>query len=564
MSIQFVRVLRHIAVCSLCLLLNGLLLIAESSDQKLKTDSIFAGESLLEISIQLPPQDWRILRTQYSNLSVRPDENGFKPSSYTYFKGDITIDGLKVQAVGIRKKGSMGSVISTRPSLKIKFNKHAKGQRFAGLRHITLNNNNQDPSRIHQYLVYKVFREAGVPAPRCNLARVTVNGEYLGIYSHVESIKTEFLERHFDDANGNLYEGQGVDFREGHARFERKTNEAIPGRSELDAVVKILATEKSDLLEELGEILELDAFMRFWAAEVLTGHWDRYALNMNNFFLYQSPVSGKLNLIPWGADSAFGDRSPFISYEPPASVYAESLLCRRLYQNPEGRKRYRSVMREVLDSAWDQDELLREVDRLEALIAEHIVLSPAASSAGREKVRNYIRAKGAAVRADLAGDAPDYPVQKQVKPEASEKGTLVGTFKTKWSDSVTPNPLDGEATFRMVIGDEEIEFAKMGANAGISFDPVRSEYPSIRLYGFKAKGGGTILCMLAVDPYRWEKGVSLNVDKFQVFGVLMETSEDAGPDDFHFKGMLQGTLKLDKSSRVSGEEVSGSVNLEWR
>jgi len=95
-------------------------LIAESSDQKLKTDSIFAGESLLEISIQLPPQDWRILRTQYSNLSVRPDENGFKPSSYTYFKGDITIDGLKVQAVGIRKKGSMGSVISTRPSLKIK------------------------------------------------------------------------------------------------------------------------------------------------------------------------------------------------------------------------------------------------------------------------------------------------------------------------------------------------------------------------------------------------------------------------------------------------------------
>ena len=538
--------------------------MGESSVQKSKADSVFAGERLLEISIQLPTKDWKTLRTQYGNFSVRPDKNGFKPSSYTYFKGNVAIDGAEVQAVGIRKKGSMGSVISTRPSLKIKFNEHVKGQRFAGLRQITLNNNNQDPSRIHQYLVYKVFREAGVPAPRCNLARVTVNGEYLGIYSHVESVKTEFLERHFSDASGNLHEGQGVDFREGRAQFERKTNRANPNRGELDAMVKILATDESDLLKGLGEVLDVDAFMRFWAVEVLTGHWDGYALNLNNFYLYQSPLSGKLNFIPWGADSAFGDRSPFISYEPPVSVYAESLLCRRLYHDPEARKRYRGVMGEVLDSAWNKEELLREVDRLEALIADHVVLSAAASAAGREKVRKYIRTKGDAVHAELADDAPEYPVQKRGKPGESERGTLVGTFNTKWSDSVKPNPFAGKATFKMVVGDEEIEFSGMGADAGLSLDPVRSEYPSIRLYGFKAKGGGTIVCMLAVDPYQWGTSVSLAVDKFQVFGVLIETPQGSGPDEFHFMGMLQGTLKLDKSSRVSGEEVSGSVDVEWR
>jgi hypothetical protein len=37
---------------------------------------------------------------------------------------------------------------------------------------MTLNNNKQDPSAIHQCLGYAVFADAGVPAPRCNFAHV--------------------------------------------------------------------------------------------------------------------------------------------------------------------------------------------------------------------------------------------------------------------------------------------------------------------------------------------------------------------------------------------------------
>ena len=106
----------------------------------------------------------------------------------------------------MRKKGFFGSGISTRPSLKVRFDKFVKKRRFHGLDQLTLNNNVQDPSQIHQYMTYWFFAKAGVVAPRCNFARVSVNGEDLGIYSNVESIRKPFLKRVFA-SKGDLYEG---------------------------------------------------------------------------------------------------------------------------------------------------------------------------------------------------------------------------------------------------------------------------------------------------------------------------------------------------------------------
>ena len=97
------------------------------------------------------------------------------------------------------------------------------GRKYHGLERLTLNNNIQDPSLVKQYLSYKLFRKAGLPAPRCNFARVHVNGQYLGVYTNVESIRKPFLKRAFNDSDGDLYEGMINDFREGmYETFEVK------------------------------------------------------------------------------------------------------------------------------------------------------------------------------------------------------------------------------------------------------------------------------------------------------------------------------------------------------
>jgi len=150
---------------------------------------LFQANRILDVQLKLSDSDWRELRAQQPNPAAFTGGDASE-TNYTYFRGDLWIDGRAVENVGIRKKGFFGSNDGTRPSLKVKFDEYQKQQPWPDIDLLTLNNNKQDHSLLSQFLAYHVFRLAGLPAPRCNFARVTVNGKYLGVYTHVESIKT--------------------------------------------------------------------------------------------------------------------------------------------------------------------------------------------------------------------------------------------------------------------------------------------------------------------------------------------------------------------------------------
>ena len=66
------------------------------------------------------------------------------------------------------------------------------GQRFLGLKKLTLNNMVQDASMVHEGLAYRAFRAVGVPAPRTGYAFVRLNGSAYGVYlKRVESLNVE-------------------------------------------------------------------------------------------------------------------------------------------------------------------------------------------------------------------------------------------------------------------------------------------------------------------------------------------------------------------------------------
>ena len=153
----------------------------------------------------------------------------------------MTIDGVVFPNVGLRKKGFLGSLSTTRPSLKIKLNHTDKDADIEGLTNLTLNNNQQDISLMSQFMGYALFNAAGSPAPRCAYAKVTVNGVNLGVYSHVETVRKSFLRRAFGTDDGTLYEGPYVDFYEGWlGSFEHKTGKDAPGREKIQQLIKVL------------------------------------------------------------------------------------------------------------------------------------------------------------------------------------------------------------------------------------------------------------------------------------------------------------------------------------
>ena len=379
------------------------------------TDAYFALDRVLDIRIEIDPEDWDVLRHQTrtrEDLNAEIEKHRLSQpfaKIYDWFSGTVTVDGETLTEVGVRKKGFLGSQSDTKPSLKLRFDKYVEGQSLGGaMERMTLNNSVQDVSMLNTCLSYRIFAAAGSPAPRCNFATVSVNGEDLGLYVHVEEIKRPFLARHFDSDEGNLYEGTISDFAPGYrGTFEKKTNEDTDDWSDIDAVVAALRDPSDAGLEALSELVDLDRFLSYWAAETLVGHWDGYAVAINNYHFYREP-GGAFVFIPWGVDDTFelldGDAAG------PLPVMAVASIPNRLYNDLDWRKRYAARLSETLEAAWDEDELLAFVDEMAVIVQRHALpeaRSEAAADAGR--VRKFILERKDYILAGVALDPSDWP-----------------------------------------------------------------------------------------------------------------------------------------------------------
>ena len=213
------------------------------------TVDLFPTDRVLDVQITLAEEDWNMIRLQSRDFfDALPESRKFQPVKrpYTLVTAKLTIDGLEFPEVGIRKKGFIGSQNRNRPSLKIKLDHVDKSAQVGGLRALTFNNNNQDTSQMSQFMGYAFFNRAGSPACRCALARVTVNGKNLGIYSHVETVNKPLLRRGFGDDRGTLYEGTVTDFHEGwEGSFEKKVGKDRLGRPKIEQLIRVLQGEVS-------------------------------------------------------------------------------------------------------------------------------------------------------------------------------------------------------------------------------------------------------------------------------------------------------------------------------
>jgi len=228
-----------------------LLILALSSSSltaatALKLDDLFPSDRVLDVQITIENSDWNKLRRQTRDRrTIGNHKSAPIPSPFTYFDAKVTIEGVTYTKVGLRKKGFLGSLHNSRPSLKVKLDHADPEQRLGGLSSLTFNNNKQDNGLISQYLSYSIFNTAGSPAPRCAFANVSVNGKSLGVYTHVETVRKPLLLREFGTDQGTLYEGTIVDFNPGWENsFELKTGEDAPGRRKIAQVIQALQGEQ--------------------------------------------------------------------------------------------------------------------------------------------------------------------------------------------------------------------------------------------------------------------------------------------------------------------------------
>lgn len=230
----------------------------------------------------------------------------------TYVSGSFRYRDQVIEDVGIRLKGNLTLTnLTKKPSFKVKFNKYNKGQKFLGLEALTLHNCHSDSSMVREHLTYKIFRESGVPASRTGYAQVYVNDELYGVYVNVETLDDEFLQRNYEDAKGNLYEGEHGDDLDGNIWGYEQDEGDDTSRDDLVELSDIALRDDDSLFFGDDAPLETDRVLDHIAIEAYVGHFDGYRAS-HNYFIYHEPTIDKWTWIPWSVDQTLiRKNSPF-------------------------------------------------------------------------------------------------------------------------------------------------------------------------------------------------------------------------------------------------------------
>jgi hypothetical protein len=212
---------------------------------------------------------------------------------------------------------------------------------------------------IHEVLSYRVFREAGIAAPRTGYACVRVNGDDYGLYLNLET-PDEVMLRAWYESTQHLYEGAyGADAVPGGAQAFEVDEGSEADRADLEALIAAIVAPVGIWSEAIEPVLDLRQATRMWAVEKYVGHLDGYAGAItdanypNNYFLH-GDVGGRFTFMPWGTDWTWRDRIPFDSHG--------GYLFHACLWNERCRGLYRDAVAEVsaLASGLDLDALAEQ------------------------------------------------------------------------------------------------------------------------------------------------------------------------------------------------------------
>ncbi len=521
------------------------------------SDVLFTRDRLLRVELELSPADWDALRAQTRTLETTLAREACldEPfgSPFTYFEARLRIDGVEYPRVGLRKKGFLGSLSESKPSLKIKLDEYVRGLEHLGLEKLAFNNGQQDPSQIKPCIGLDRMRAAGVPTPRCGYAEVIVNGTSLGAYVHIEDVGKRFLRRNLGEDDGHLYEGTLSDFREGWlGTFEQEVDNDMPyDRGEREALRAALTSPDDALLGALEPLLDLDAFLRFWSTEALIEHWDGYSGNANNFYLYRR-VDGRVEFIPWGVDAILGSR-----HQAPYSIYAEGLLARRLYFHPEVRPRYLAALEARLDE-WDSATILADIERASSLVAPAVPVAERPSQIrATEALRTFVRGRAGELRDELAvgGGAWLTPLRDRV---CFRTGQVTATMVTRFGTHPAADIFaTGTGTYSATITPASGRGQFVGASAGMGTSPEELG-DAVLLQAATLPDGSIPVVYLLVRADLLRDGVTLPIDGTAVRGALFRFPQAGAPLEV-VAYMNGGVVTVRRGSAVATAEIDVTV-----
>ncbi len=273
--------------------------------------------------------------------------NEFGSGDYTYVPASIKYANIDLDSIGIRAKGGI-TFFDEKTPLKLDFN-YFKDQTFDGLKKLNIHQGNNDPTFLRETLSYDILRNAGLKTARTGLIELWFNNENIGIFNAVEQINDDFIKSRFASDKGALYKTGSFGLDEKYV-----IDNTFPYEDFITTVNQI-PTEQ--LHTELSNYLDVEDYLRFFAAEIFINSVDG-PLNVDyNYFMYYEPLSKTYTYVPWDYNLTLYEFADF-------SLFQESpnFLFSRVLENEILLNQYLHIWCTLLQTSFDKDRLLSMID----------------------------------------------------------------------------------------------------------------------------------------------------------------------------------------------------------
>jgi DNA-directed RNA polymerase specialized sigma24 family protein len=311
---------------------------------------------------------------------------------FDWTHADFELAGREFTNVAARVKGNgtyLGSLYGLKRSMKVDLNKFSDGQKLGGMDEFNFHNMINDYSCLSDALACEFFRDAGVPSPRTAYAWLTVSvdnqwtNKPLGLFVMVEPVDADFARRWFGSKKApvfkpvtyELFQHLGDHWSAYADIYDLKT-QATPAQLQrvMDLARLVSHASDAEFASRISDYLDMDAFARFMAGQVLLSNYDSFLANGQNFYVYLNPRSNKLGFIPWDMDLAWG--SFFLlgstKQRERASIWhpwtGKNLFLERVMKVDEFRHLYRNHLEDFLARLFVFERLNQRIDELAGMI----------------------------------------------------------------------------------------------------------------------------------------------------------------------------------------------------
>jgi spore coat protein H len=350
--------------------------------------TVFDDSQVRKVEVQLTQANWDLM---WQDIEAKVEV----PANAVVF-------GETLENVGFRMRGQFSMRESGwKKPWKINTDAYIADQEYHNLRQLMLINAIGDPSLMTEKLSYDMMHFAGVPASHTTYVQFWIDitddnapSTFWGVYTMIERVDRKFIgSRYGQEAkDGNLYKashaqrgpmdlayyGNSIEdypMQNGQYAYGKENNEVVADYSDIVQVCSVVDgvqyASPEDFAQALEQVFNVDSFLRYMAVIALTMNWDSYPYTGNNFYLFNNPVSGKFEWIPWDLTWG-GDINMPLFQHGEFVISPKAPLFERVFEVERYRRQYAAYLDMLMRNFFNYETIYQRAQAYHDMIAPYL------------------------------------------------------------------------------------------------------------------------------------------------------------------------------------------------